>query len=79
MHTTAAIRNKNIDTTLFPTIDIIGIASTGNTTFFTKYAYERIAPLAPIIPSFKHIHIAIPGKNHTTYGEFPSPDVLNIN
>ena len=78
-HTIVAIKNKNNDTTLFPTIEIIGITSTGNTTFFTKYAYERIEPLAPIMLSFKHIHIAIPGRNHTTYGEFPSPFVLKIN
>ena len=36
IHTAVAIINKNIDTKLLPINDIIGIASTGNITFFTK-------------------------------------------
>ena len=79
MQTTVAIKNRKTETKLFPIIDIIGIISTGKTTFFTKYAYALIDPLAPIILSFKHIHIAIPGKNQTTYGELASPVVLKIN
>ena len=38
-HTTIAIANKNIATNAFANIEIIGIISTGKTTFFTKYAY----------------------------------------
>ena len=36
MQTPTETRNKNIPTKLDATIDIFGITSTGNTTFFTK-------------------------------------------
>ena len=36
IHTTVAIINKNIATNELASIDISGITSTGNTTFFTK-------------------------------------------
>ena len=36
VHITVATNSKNIDTNALPISDIIGITSTGNTTFFTK-------------------------------------------
>ena len=36
IHTPTETKNRNIPTKLDATIDILGITSTGNTTFFTK-------------------------------------------
>ena len=36
IHTPTETKNKNIPTKLDATIDMLGITSTGNTTFFTK-------------------------------------------